>query len=87
MAIESTVTETAKSKAVNVTAYLGTLQENAAWGADALSNASVRLTYQKHFAGVNTEAETVVTVADIEAAFPGFVAMMTSIANHYSPYK
>ena len=76
------------TKAIAVQAYLGTQLETLTWGENYLTTANVSIQYNTasddpHVPPVLSRRE--VTLATLEADFPGTIALMTAIADKYNP--
>jgi len=81
-----TINQTTKAIALN--GYFGTQAEDVAWGANYMTTANVSIQYNtvsddSAVPPVLTRHE--VTLAQLEADFPGIVATLTAIADKYNP--
>lgn len=99
MAISQEKTTELVSKAKNLILYLGTPSENLGLGLDPDTNCNAQIEYCLEIGGIDfsdkmKDAEgkvisprVVISVGQIEQDFPGTIALLTQIANHYNPYK
>ena len=83
---QKTVSLTTKAIALN--GYFGTQTEDAAWGTNYMQTANVSIQYNTtsddpNVPPVLTRRE--VTLAQLEADFPGIVTTLTAIADKYNP--
>ena len=99
MAIEEQKTTQVVSKAQKFEVYLGTPSEKLGVGLDPDTNCNIDIKYcvemaeidlterMKDSEGNPINPRVVVSVGQVEQDFPGTIALLTQIANHYNPFK